>query len=154
MLTGQTIIDPGGPGKLTLTATEPAVTITGSLSVTEEPDTLTAAGTLIAVGTLIAAGTVIAAGDRNQTISPGLQEPPGLAESLLIIFARATRTKDIDALAGDLEERFNRDCASGMSRRRAARRYWAHVVRSIGPQMCQALRRLGWLGLIAAFLKR
>jgi len=150
MLTGQTIIDPGGPGKLTLTltATEPAVTITGSLSVTEEPDTLTAAGTLIA------AGTVIAAGDRNQTISPGLQEPPGLAESLLIIFARATRTKDIDALAGDLEERFNRDCASGMSRRRAARRYWAHVVRSIGPQMCQALRRLGWLGLIAAFLKR
>jgi hypothetical protein len=136
MLTGQTIIDPGGPGKLTLTATEPAVTITGSLSVTEEPDTLTAAG------------TVIAAGDRNQTISPGL------AESLLIIFARATRTKDIDALAGDLEERFNRDCASGRSRRRAARRYWAHVVRSIGPQMCQAFRRLGWLGLIAAFLRR
>ena len=86
--------------------------------------------------------------------SPGLQEPPGLAESLLCIFARTTRAKDIDAIMGDFEELFARDCASGMSERRAAARYWARVLRSIGPQMWQAIKRIGLFGLIAAALKR
>jgi hypothetical protein len=79
------------------------------------------------------------------------REPPWLAESLLCIFARA---KDIEALMGDFEELFARDCASGMSKRRASARYWARVLRSIGPQMWQAIRRVGLLGLIAAALRR
>jgi hypothetical protein len=37
-------------------------------------------------------------------------EPPWLAESLLCIFARA---KDVEALMGDFEELFARDCESG-----------------------------------------
>ena len=78
-------------------------------------------------------------------------EPPWLAESLLCIFARA---KDIDALMGDLEELFARDCASGMSQRRAVARYWARVLRSIGPQIWQAIKRIGWAGLIAAVLRK
>ena len=79
------------------------------------------------------------------------RESPWLAESLLCIFARA---KDIEALMGDFEELFARDCASGMSQRRAVARYWARVLRSIGPQMMQAIKRVGWLGLIAAALRR
>jgi hypothetical protein len=128
-LTSRGLSVSAGSGTLTIASTEPTVTVTVRWN--EEPDTITASH------------------HGRDTL-----EPPGLAEILLCIFARTTRTKDIDALAGDFEERFARDCASGMSRRRAVRRYWGHVVRSIGPQMCQALRRLGWLGLIAAFLRR
>ncbi len=117
-----------GSGTLTLTTTEPAIRITGSLTVTEEPDTLTAAGHI---------------GDTR--------EPPLLAEFLLGAFAR---TKDIDALLGDEEERFARNCASGMSDRRAAARYWARVLRSVWPQMWRAIKRAGWAGLIAAVLRR
>lgn len=124
-----------GSDTITLTAiTEPAIKITGGLTITEEPDTVTVAVT---------------------TREPlGLQEPPGLAE-IMCIFARTTRAKDIDALWGDFEEFFARDCASGMSRSRAVRRYWARVLRSIGPQILQAIKRVGLLGsLVAAALKR
>jgi hypothetical protein len=75
--------------------------------------------------------------------------PPRLAEFLLCIFAR---TKDIEALMGDFEELFERDCTSG-THRRAVIRYWARVIRSVGPQMWQAVKRVGWLGLIAAALR-
>ena len=78
------------------------------------------------------------------------REPPWLAETLLGVFAR---TKDIEALLGDFEEDFKRHCAC-MSERRAVRRYWARVLRSVGPQMWQAIRRIGLLGLIAAALRR
>jgi hypothetical protein len=74
-----------------------------------------------------------------------------LAEFLLCIFAR---TKDIETLMGDFEELFERDCAAGMPRRRALTRYWARVIRSIGPQMWQAIRRIGVLGLLAAAFRR
>ena len=85
--------------------------------------------------------------------SSGTEQPalPWLAESLLCIFARA---KDIEALMGDFEELFARDCASGMSRRRAVARYWARMLRSAGPQIWQAIKRLGLFGLIAAALRR
>jgi hypothetical protein len=76
--------------------------------------------------------------------------PPKLAELLLYIFARA---KDIDALAGDLEEYFERDRAEGMSLGRARRRYWGRTIRSIGPQMWQAVKRIGLFGLIANSLR-
>jgi hypothetical protein len=74
-------------------------------------------------------------------------ESPGLAEILLRSFIRA---KEIEAIVGDLEEDFRRNCASGMSGRRASYRYWGQVLSSIGPQMWQALKRVGWAGLIAA----
>jgi hypothetical protein len=118
-----------GSGTLTITSTEPAVTV--SLTITEEPDTITATGHI---------------GDTL--------EPPGLAEILLCIFAPITRAKDIDGLMGDFAERFARDSASGMSRRRAVCRYWGRVLRSVRPQIWQAIQRVGWLGLIAAFLRQ
>jgi hypothetical protein len=79
------------------------------------------------------------------------REPPLFAETLLCIFARP---KDREALLGDFEEYFERDCARGMSGRRASTLYWARVVHSIGPQMWQAFKRLGLFGLIAAALRR
>jgi hypothetical protein len=88
---------------------------------------------------------------QGRSSSSVRREPPWLAESLLCIFARA---KDIDALMGDFEELFTRDCASGMPHGRAVARYWARVLRSLWPQMWQAIRRVGLLGLIAAALKR
>ena len=128
MLTGESITLTPGSGTLTLTTSEPAIRITGSLA-TLEPDTVAAAGHI-----------------------GGTREPPWLAESLLCIFARA---KDIDALMGDFEEHFERDCASGMLRRRAVARYWARVIRSIGPQLWQAVRRDGLIiGVIIAELLR
>jgi hypothetical protein len=79
------------------------------------------------------------------------RQPPLLAEALLCMFARA---KDIDALMGDFEEHFARDREAGMSQWRARVRYWARVLRSTGPQMWQAAKRLGLLGLIAAAMRR
>jgi len=78
------------------------------------------------------------------------REPPWMAE-FLCAFARA---KDIDALMGDFAELFARDCLAGMSQRRAVVRYWVRVLHSIGPQMSQAIRRVGVLGLLAAALRR
>ncbi len=146
MLTGETVTLTGvsvaafaasgtitaGSGTITFYAiSEPAIRITGSLAITEPADT-------VAVACHI--------GDTR--------EPPWLAESMLCIFACTTRAKDIDALMDDFEERFARDCGKGMPRRRAVARYWSRVIRSIGPQILQAARRLGWLGLIAALLRR
>jgi hypothetical protein len=127
-----------GSDTITLWAAASSVGSTGlisaSLTITEEPDTLTAAG------------TVTVAGHTSDT-----REPPGLAEFLLGSFARA---KDIEALKDHFEELFERDCASGMSERRAVRRYWAKVLRSLWPQIWQWINRVGWAALIAAVLKR
>jgi hypothetical protein len=123
-----------GSGSFTVAAiTEPAITITGSIAITEPADT---------VGFVGHHGTSY------------IREPPWLAEILLRIFARTACAKDIEALMGDFEELFERDCASAMSQRRAVGRYWARVIRSIGPQMMQAVRRLGWLGLTMAAFRR
>ena len=122
-----------------------------SMSMTPAGATLT----LTDVAPTVAASFVIdnpislATGAVTETV--GDSEPPLLAESLLCIFAR---TKDIDALMGCFEEHFARDCASGMSQRRANVRYWSRVLHSIGPQILQAIRRVGLLGLIAAALRR
>ena len=126
--TGVSVTGSPGSGTITLYAIpEPGIRITGLLAITEPADKVAPA------------------------ISGDIREPPGVAEFLLCIFARA---KDIDALMGDLEEDFARDRALGMSKRRAAARYWARVLRSVGPQMWQAIRRVGLLGLIAAALRR
>jgi hypothetical protein len=78
------------------------------------------------------------------------RELPRTAEALLCIFARA---KDIDALMGDFEELYARDTASGMSQSRAVVRYWARVLRSVGPLACRAIKRVGMVGLIAAAIR-
>lgn len=77
--------------------------------------------------------------------------PPQLAELLVCVFARA---KDIDGLMGDLQERFERDSAAGMSQHRAKTRYWGRVARSLLPQMWQFAKRIGLYGLIASSLRR
>ena len=102
--------------------------------------------------------TIAEIGDRARKLNNALdeidrnkrREPPWLAE-FLCVFARV---KDIDALMGDFEELFARDCAAGLSPRRAAVRYWVRVLRSIKPQMLQYIGRVGVLGLLAAVLKR
>jgi hypothetical protein len=104
-------------------------------------------------GTMIVGGVGLVLGLRRWkrgSSSNGRREVPGLAEFLLCIFARA---KDIEALMGDFEEYFERDCASGMSERRAVVRYWARVLRSLWPQIWQWIKRVGWAGLIAAVLE-
>jgi hypothetical protein len=130
-----------GSDTITLWAAASSVASTGlisaSLTITEEPDTLTAAGTITAAGH-----------------TSDIQEPPWLAEFLLGIFARTTRAKDIDALWGDFQEYLARDRASGMSRRRVVARYLARVLRSLWPQVWHWIKRVGWAGLIAAVLKR
>jgi hypothetical protein len=88
---------------------------------------------------------------RQGQVDRNGRSPPLLAETLLCVFARA---KDIDALMGDFEELFDRDREAGMSQSRAKVRYWARVLRSTGPQMWQAAKRVGWLGLIAAVMRR
>ena len=88
---------------------------------------------------------------ERRSSRPGQRPFPILAESILCIFARS---KDIDALMGDFEELFARDVATGMSSRRAVVRYWARVLRSIGPQIWQAIKRVSWLGLLATVLGR
>ena len=128
-----------GPATLTLTTSEPLITLSGSFAITEPADAVADA-----------AQPLVYRNFHWQIMA----EPPPLAESLLCIFARTTRVKDIDALMGDFEELFARDCASGMSKRRADTRYWSRVIRSIRPQLWQAFRRLGLFGLIAALLRR
>lgn len=86
---------------------------------------------------------------RRMGIRP--KGPPPLAELLLCMFARG---KDIDAIMGDFEEYYERDCANGINLRRAKFRYWGRVARSIGPQVWQTIKRLGLFGLIAAVLRR
>ena len=53
---------------------------------------------------------------------------------------------------GDFEELFAKDCETGLSRRRAGRSMlgarW--VLRSVGPLMRQAIRRVGVLGLLGS----
>ena len=77
--------------------------------------------------------------------------PPGLAECLLQVFGRA---KDIEALVGDISQRFNEDVHTGMSTNRAKRRYWGRVLRSIWPLFKQCIKRAGILGLMFAAIKK
>jgi hypothetical protein len=110
------------------------------------------AGLVVAVlGALTMTFVMKALWERRRSNGNGRREPPLFAEALLCVFARP---KDREALMGDFEELFAQDCALGMSGRRASTRYWARVLRSIGPQMWQAVRRVGLLGLIAAALRR
>jgi hypothetical protein len=65
--------------------------------------------------------------------------PPGLGEALLVIFAPKRR---VDAMLGDLAERFNDDVEEkGLKRARLL--YWARVLQSIGPMLWTKVRKAG-----------
>ncbi len=136
-LTGVSVTLTPGPATLTLTPGEPLIRLGGSLAITEPADTVADA----------AQPPVY----RTNIYWQMTAEPPWLAESLLCIFARA---KDIDGLMGDEQEKFAGWLASGMSERRAVARYWSRVIRTIGPQLWQAIKRVGLFGLIATLLRR
>jgi hypothetical protein len=65
--------------------------------------------------------------------------PPGLAEALVVLFGPKRR---VDAILGDLTERFNEELAQkGLKRARLL--FWARVLRSIGPLLWAKIRKFG-----------
>lgn len=70
--------------------------------------------------------------------------PPAVAEFLMMVFASKKQT---DAILGDMEERFSRDCKS-LTLRRAQLRYWALTIRNLGPLTIRAFKRLGNVALM------
>jgi hypothetical protein len=74
-------------------------------------------------------------------------DPPTLAEFLLIAFATKRKAEYV---AGDLNERFARECQE-FGRPRAASRYWANTLRSLWPLLVRATGgALKWSAVIAA----
>jgi hypothetical protein len=68
---------------------------------------------------------------------PEEAEPPRAAEFLLEILSTSERWQ---YLVGDLRDQFDRDTAK-IGRARAARRYWAHVIRSLLPLVLRGVRK-------------
>jgi hypothetical protein len=81
------------------------------------------------------------------TTEPNELDPPNFAEFLLIAFSSLSRG---DAMIGDLNEHFDRECEK-LGRRRAVWRYWARTLRSLWPLLWR--KAVKWGALIAA-LKR
>jgi len=79
------------------------------------------------------------------------EDPPRAAEFIIGVFAKKRYRKSI---LSDLAEDFALDIASGMSIRRARRRYWAAAVASVAPQAYAALKRIGVLGLLLEAARR
>jgi hypothetical protein len=70
---------------------------------------------------------------------PKLAEPPRLAESALALFLKGAKG---EAVIGDLNERFHRDCRKyGVAR--ARQMYRAQVLRSLWPLAWRAAKRVG-----------
>jgi hypothetical protein len=80
------------------------------------------------------------------SVRQGRPTPPRLGEALLLLFCRSDLA---DAVAGDLQEKFDADIRN-VGLRRAKFRYWIRVVRSVGPLIFARLRN--W-GLFAAALE-
>jgi hypothetical protein len=72
------------------------------------------------------------------------QLPPAIGEALVVLFCSRNR---VDAVMGDLEERFNEEVAA-KGERRARLLYWARVLRSIGPLLLVKIRHAGILAAI------
>jgi hypothetical protein len=73
-----------------------------------------------------------------------LSKPPAFGEALIVLFCPKNR---IEAVMGDLEERFTEELAS-KGERRARLLYWARVIRSIGPLLGVKIRRAGILAAL------
>lgn len=78
-------------------------------------------------------------------------EPPRCTEFLAILLTDERRGS---ALVGDLNEGFQNDLASGMSVERANARYRAAVIRTIGPLLLIAAKRIGFFGILADYARR
>jgi hypothetical protein len=77
-------------------------------------------------------------------------DPPKIAEFLLITFAT---TRYAAHAVGDRNEVFARECKE-LGRNRAARRYWAHALRSLGPLLWRAMGKAVKWGAVIAAVKR
>jgi hypothetical protein len=78
------------------------------------------------------------------------QNAPAIAEALLVLFCPRNR---IDALMGDLEERFHEHIRM-KGKRRAKLLYWAAVLRSIVPLLWVKVRKAGWIALLFEIRRR
>jgi hypothetical protein len=73
--------------------------------------------------------------------APNKLDPPKIAEFLLTMLASTARA---DAMVGDLNEHFARDCEK-FGRARAVRLYWARTMRSLWPLLRRAIgKALKW----------
>jgi hypothetical protein len=77
-------------------------------------------------------------------------DPPAIAEFSLTILAT---TRSADAMIGDLNERFARECRE-FGRDRAVRLYWARTLRSLGPLLWRAIGKVVRWGVVLAVLRR
>ena len=76
--------------------------------------------------------------------------PPKLAEMFLML---VTRKKSREAIIGDLEQKYARNCADfGVGR--ARRLYWVETIWTVGPLLLQSAKRLGLYTLALAGLKK
>ena len=90
-------------------------------------------------------------GDEPRVVAPSFdQGPPRLAEFFVALFLSK---KKRDAVLGDLEERFDKNCED-FGLRRARVRYWAEALNSLGPLFWSAFKKLGFGALLFAWLRR
>lgn len=96
----------------------------------------------------IAEGDAAPAGQADIAHEP--QVPPGLAEAIVVLFGPKRR---VDAILGDLTERFNEEIVQKGSKR-ARLLFWARVVRSVGPLFLAKIRKAGLFVVIYEFGRR
>jgi hypothetical protein len=80
----------------------------------------------------------------------GPAEPPHLVEFLVGLFAKKRYR---ESLLQCLDQDFQKDINNGMSLRRAEWRYRAAAARSIFPQVCAAIKRIGVIGMLADYVR-
>ncbi len=77
-------------------------------------------------------------------------DPPGVAEFLLTALLKPSHA---DAVTGDLNEHFTRECEE-LGRRRAIRLYWARTLRSLWPLLKRAAAKALKWGAVIATVRR
>jgi len=98
------------------------------------------------IGELVAEERRTTASRRD--LSP---EPPAVAEFLIGLFANNRRYGR--AILSDLDEDFQNDIESGMTMARARRRYRSAALKSMGPQLCAAVKRTGIVGILIHYVR-
>lgn len=78
------------------------------------------------------------------------KNPPAVAELLLSLLLPRKRCA---ALLGDLQEQFAENLRT-RGAGRATTLYWAETIRSLGPLLLQALKKIGFFGIVAAALRK
>lgn len=88
--------------------------------------------------------------DNALDLPKQIAAPPASAEWLLTLLLKRHR---VDALLGDLEELFHRDCGA-RGDRRARWLYWARVLRSVAPLLWSAIKKAGIFAAVADVARR